>query len=37
MAAPKLVTYFKTFTTDALGQIFLTGIVPICGGYDPGR
>ena len=29
MAAPKLVTYFKTFTTDALGQIFLTGIVDV--------
>ena len=29
MAAPKLITYFKTFTTDALGQIFLTGIVDV--------
>ncbi len=29
MAAPKLTTYFKTFTTDPLGQIFMTGIVNV--------
>ena len=29
MAVPKLTTYFKSFTTDALGQIFMTGIVNV--------
>jgi hypothetical protein len=29
MATPKLTTYFKTFTTDALGQIFMTGILDV--------
>ena len=29
MATPKLTTYFKTFTTDTLGQIFLTGILDV--------
>ena len=29
MPAPKLTTYFKTFTTDALGQIPVTGIVDV--------
>jgi hypothetical protein len=26
MATPKLLTYFQTFKTDPLGQIFVTGI-----------
>lgn len=26
---PTLLTYFQTFTTDSLGQIFLTGIVDV--------
>lgn len=29
MAAPTLTKYFKTFKTDALGQIFMTGIVNV--------
>ena len=29
MAAPKRIDYFKTFTTDPLGQIFMTGIVNV--------
>lgn len=29
MAAPKLTTYFKTFTTDPQGQVFMTGIVNV--------
>ena len=29
MAAPLLKTYFKTFKTDALGQIFMTGILDV--------
>ncbi|HWW22306.1 MAG TPA: hypothetical protein VNY78_00330 [Edaphobacter sp.] len=29
MATPKLTTYFKTFTTDTLGQIFMTGILDV--------
>ena len=29
MPAPKLTTYFKTFTTDAQGQIPVTGIVDV--------
>ena len=29
MATPELKTYFQTFTTDALGQIFLTGILNV--------
>jgi len=29
MAAPKRTDYFKTFTTDPLGQIFMTGIVNV--------
>jgi hypothetical protein len=29
MAPPKLTTYFKTFTTDTLGQIFMTGILDV--------
>jgi hypothetical protein len=29
VATPQLLTFFKTFTTDAHGQIFLTGIVDI--------
>jgi hypothetical protein len=29
MAAPQLKTYFKTFTTDQLGQVFMTGIVNV--------
>jgi len=29
MAAPKLNTYFQTFKTDALGQIFMTGILNV--------
>jgi hypothetical protein len=29
MAAPKLTTYFQSYTTDNLGQIFLTGILNI--------
>lgn len=29
MASPKLTTYFKTFTTDPLGQVFLTGILDV--------
>jgi len=29
MATPTLITYFKTFKTDPLGQIFMTGIVNI--------
>jgi hypothetical protein len=27
--ATKLLTYFKTFKTDALGQIFMTGILDV--------
>jgi hypothetical protein len=29
MATPKLLTYFQTFKTDPLGQIFITGIVDV--------
>jgi hypothetical protein len=29
MAAPELKTYFQTFKTDHLGQIFLTGILDV--------
>jgi hypothetical protein len=29
MAAPELKTYFETFTTDQLGQIFMTGILNV--------
>jgi hypothetical protein len=29
MATPKLLTYFQTFKTDPLGQIFVTGIVDV--------
>jgi hypothetical protein len=29
MAAPKLNTYFQTFKTDALGQIFMSGILDV--------
>jgi len=29
MAAPQLNTYFKTFKTDHLGQIFMSGILNI--------
>ena len=29
MAAPKLITYFQTFKTDALGQIFMSGILDV--------
>ena len=29
MPAPKLTTYFKTFTTDPLGQIDVTGITDV--------
>lgn len=29
MATPQLNTYFQTFKTDALGQIFLTGILDV--------
>jgi Mg/Co/Ni transporter MgtE len=29
MAAPELKTYFQTFTTDSLGQIFMTGILTV--------
>jgi hypothetical protein len=29
MASPQLQTYFKTFKTDNLGQIFLTGILNV--------
>ncbi len=29
MAAPQLNTYFKTFTTDRLGQIDVTGILNV--------
>jgi hypothetical protein len=29
MATPKLTTYFETFTTDTLGQIFMTGILDV--------
>jgi hypothetical protein len=29
MAAPQLKTYFQTFKTDHLGQIFMTGILDV--------
>ncbi|HEY6413690.1 MAG TPA: hypothetical protein VIX42_08380 [Edaphobacter sp.] len=29
MATPKFTTYFQTFTTDTLGQIFMTGILDV--------
>jgi hypothetical protein len=29
MAAPKLITYFQNFKTDALGQIFMSGILDV--------
>ncbi|MFZ1010451.1 MAG: hypothetical protein WAN65_26665 [Candidatus Sulfotelmatobacter sp.] len=29
MAVPELKTYFQTFTTDGLGQIFMTGILNV--------
>lgn len=29
MATPLLKTYFQTFKTDALGQIFMTGILDV--------
>ena len=29
MAAPELKTYFQTFKTDHLGQIFMTGILNV--------
>ena len=29
MAAPELKTYFQTFKTDNLGQIFMTGILNV--------
>lgn len=29
MAAPQLKTYFQTFKTDHLGQIFMTGILNV--------
>jgi len=29
MAAPELKTYFQIFTTDSLGQIFMTGILNV--------
>ena len=29
MATPQLKTYFKTFKTDHLGQIFMTGILDV--------
>jgi hypothetical protein len=29
VAAPQLNTYFKTFKTDALGQIFMSGILNV--------
>jgi hypothetical protein len=29
MPAPRRIDYFRTFTTDPLGQIFMTGIVNV--------
>ena len=29
MATPQLKTYFQTFKTDHLGQIFMTGILSV--------
>jgi hypothetical protein len=29
MASPELKTYFQTFKTDHLGQIFMTGILNV--------